>query len=74
MTDISSNMRTLTTQQKAQLKAWFKTNYPHKTGHYKFDLADKIDSETYERIENLHPTEVHYQNVNNFLEELVNNK
>ena len=39
-----------------------------------FDMADKIDSETYEKIEELHPTEIHYQNVNHYLEELVNQK
>jgi len=58
-------------QQKKELKIWFKKNYD---GGCKFDMADKIDSETYERIEDLHPTEIHYQNVNHFLEELVNKK
>lgn len=67
-------MRNLTYQQKKLLKEWFNKNYPTNTGHYKFDLADKIDPETYEKIENLHPTEIHYQNVNHFLEELVENK
>ena len=61
-------MRTLTAQQKKLLKAWFNENYK---GGYKFDMADKIDSETYERIEALHPTEIHYSNVNHFLEDLV---
>ena len=61
-------MRTLTAQQKKLLKEWFNKNYD---GGYKFDMADKIDYDTYEKIENLHPTEIHYQNVNHFLEELV---
>jgi len=61
-------MRTLTAQQKKLLKEWFDKNY---NGGYKFDMADKIDYDTYEKIENLHPTEIHYQNVNHFLEKLV---
>jgi hypothetical protein len=64
-------MRTLTATQKKLLKEWFKNNYPHNTGYYKFDLADKIDYDTYEKIEAIHPTEIHYQNVNNYLESLV---
>ena len=67
-------MRHLTSKQKKLLTAWFVKNYPHNTGHYKFELADKIDSETYEAIENINPTEIHYQNVNHYLEELVNKK
>ena len=66
-------MRTLTAQQKKELKTWFNSNYPEKTGHCKFDLADKMDYETYNRIEEMHPTEIHNQNVNHYLEELVNN-
>lgn len=61
-------MRNLTRQQKKLLKEWFDKNYD---GGYKFDMADKIDNETYQKIEELHPTEIHYQNVNNYLEELV---
>lgn len=64
-------MRNLTAEQKKALREWFNKNYD---GGYKFDMADKIDSETYERIEALHPTEIHYQNVNHYLEELVENK
>ncbi len=64
-------MRTLTVQQKKLLREWFKKNYD---GGCMFDMADKIDSETYEKIEELHPTEIHYQNVNHYLEELVNQK
>ena len=64
-------MRNLTTQQKKQLRAWFDKNYD---GGCKFELADKMDSTTYTAIEELNPTEIHYQNVNNYLEELVNNK
>lgn len=67
-------MRNLTQAQKAELKRWFTLNYPHNTGHYKFGLADKIDSVDYDRIEGLNPTEVFYQNANNYLEELVDNK
>jgi hypothetical protein len=61
-------MRTLTTTQKKLLKQWFTSNY---NGGYKFNLADKIDADTYNKIEELHPTEIHYQNVNNYLVELV---
>mgnify|MGYP001570412596 CR=1 FL=1 len=67
-------MRTLTKTQKMALKAWFDINYPNATGYCKFNLVDKMDADVYERIENIHPTEIHYQNCNNFLEELVNNK
>ena len=61
-------MRTLTSQQKKLLKKWFDENYDE---GYMFDMADKIDMETYNMIENLHPTEIHYQNVNHYLESLV---
>jgi len=61
-------MRTLTVTQKKKLRDWFKSNYD---GGYKFDLADKMDIDTYQAIEDLHPTEIHYQNVNNYLESLV---
>ena len=64
-------MRTLTATQKKLLKEWFVKNYD---GGYKFEMADKIDSETYERIEQLHLTEIHYQNVNHYLEQLVENQ
>ena len=64
-------MRTLTSKQKKLLKEWFVKNYD---SGCKFDLADKIDNNTYETIENLHPTEIHYQNVNRFLEELVDRR
>jgi len=64
-------MRTLTATQKKLLKIWFKENYD---GGYMFNLADKIDYDTYAKIEELHPTEIHHQNVNHFLEELVKNK
>lgn len=67
----ATNMRTLTAPQKKALKTWFNENYPLKTGHYKFNLADKLDYKTYEIIENMHPTEIHYHNVNNYLESLV---
>lgn len=64
-------MRTLTTQQKKLLKEWFDKNYD---GGYKFEMADKIDTPTYNKIEALHPTEIHYQNVNHYLEELVDKR
>jgi len=62
-------MRNLTSKQKKLLKNWFKDNY---NGGCMFNLADKIDHETYKKIEQIHPTEIHYQNVNNYLEELAN--
>ena len=61
-------MRNLTQKQKKLLRDWFIKNYD---GGYKFDLADKIDADTYEMIENINPTEIHYQNVNNYLESLT---
>lgn len=60
-------MRDLTTQQKKLLRKWHKKNY---NGGYIFNMADEIDSEIYEEIENLHPCEIFYQNVNHYLEEL----
>ncbi len=65
-------MRNLTTQQKKLLKEWFNKNYPHNTGYCKFNLADQIDGDTFEKIDLLNPTEVFYQNCNYYLEELVN--
>jgi len=62
-------MRDLTKQQKKELTKWFNKNY---NGGYMFNMADKIDYDTYEKIEELHPTKIHYQNVNHFLAELVN--
>ena len=67
-------MRTLTAKQKRLLKEWFNKNY---NGGCKFNLADKLiddDIDLYDKIEKIHPTEIHYQNVNSFLEELVNNR
>lgn len=64
-------MRTLTAKQKKLLRDWFDKNYD---GGYKFDMADKIDSETYNAIDEINPTEIFHQNVNNYLEELVNNR
>ena len=64
-------MRNLTGEQKKLLREWFDKYYD---GGYKFEMADKIDSDTYEKIENIHPTEIHYQNVNNYLEELVDKR
>jgi hypothetical protein len=64
-------MRNLTAQQKKLLREWFNKNYD---GGCMFDMGEKIDSETYERIEAIHPTEIHLQNVNHYLEELVNKR
>lgn len=61
-------MRNLTSKQKKLLKDWFDKNYD---GGYMFEMADKIDNNTYAEIEAIHPTEIHYQNVNHYLEELV---
>jgi len=61
-------MRELTIEQKELLREWFKENYD---GENKYNLASKIGLETFERIENLHPTEVFYQNANLYLESLV---
>ena len=61
-------MRSLTATQKKELKKWFDKNYD---GGYMFDMADKIDYDTYQHIEELHPTEIHYQNCNAYLESLV---
>lgn len=64
-------MRNLTPVQKKMLTQWFDKNYD---GGCKFGMADKIDGLTYNAIEDVNPTEIHYQNVNNFLEKLVENK
>jgi hypothetical protein len=64
-------MRTLTAQQKKLIRVWFDANY---TGGYKFNMSERMDYETYEKIENLHPTEIHKQNVDHYLEELVDNR
>jgi len=61
-------MRSLTVKQKKLLRHWFANNYD---GGYKFDLADKIDTETYEKIKEINPTEIFHQNANSFLEYLV---
>ena len=61
-------MRSLTPLQKKHLKYWFENNYD---GGCKFHLADKIDAQTYKSILEIHPTKIHYQNVNNYLESLV---
>ena len=64
-------MRTLTAQQKKALASWFRKNYPDKTGHYKFELTDKMDYETYNNIDEMHPTEIFKQNADHYLETLV---
>lgn len=61
-------MRNLTHKQKKLLKEWFDKNYD---GGFMFGLADKIDAETYDHIENINCTEVFYQKANHYLEELV---
>ena len=61
-------MRNLTAKQKQLLKEWFNNNYD---GGYMFNMADKIDCDTYNEIEKIHPTEIHYQNCNHYLEELA---
>jgi len=61
-------MRNLTSGQKKLLRNWFNKNYD---GGYKFDMTDKIDAETYNKIEELNPCEIFYQNANHYLEELV---
>ena len=43
-------MRGLTPKQKKLLRDWFNKNYD---GGYMFDLAEKIDIDTYEDIEKL---------------------
>ena len=63
-------MRNLTKKQKEMLKDWFNKNYD---GGCMFEMADKIDFETYSKIDNINPCEIFYQNVNHFLEGLVNN-
>ena len=60
-------MRTLTATQKKELRAWAMANKEKLTG---FDMVSKIDSETYVRIERLHPTEIHYRNCERYLEDL----
>jgi hypothetical protein len=64
-------MRNLTSKQKKMLKEWFVKNYD---GGCMFDMADKIDAELYNKIDDINPCEVFHQNVNHYLEELVNNK
>tara|TARA_R100001530_G_scaffold12904_3_gene12008 strand:- start:717 stop:941 length:225 start_codon:yes stop_codon:yes gene_type:complete len=64
-------MRQLKISQKKLLKKWFIENYK---GGYMFNMADKIDFKLYQKIENINPTEIHYNNVNNYLEELVDKK
>jgi hypothetical protein len=64
-------MRNLTLAQKKLLKEWFVKNYDEGC---KFDLALKIDDETYNRIESINNTEVFYQNANNYLESLVDDR
>jgi len=61
-------MRNLTTQQKKLLRDWFNKNYE---GGYMFNLADRIDGNTYDAIEELNPCEIFYQKANAYLEELV---
>ena len=61
-------MRNLTLEQKKELKRWFNKNY---NGDWMFDLADNIDYDTYNKIYELYPNEVFYQNTNHYLESLV---
>ena len=63
-------MRKLTAKQKKLLKEWFTKNYK---GDCKFNLADNIDSETYDKIDSINYTEMFYPNANNYLEDLANN-
>ena len=60
-------MRNLTRQQKKMLLEWANTELREP---YMFNRADKIDSDTYERIDAVNPCEIFYQNANHYLEEL----
>jgi hypothetical protein len=60
-------MRNLTNQQKKMLLEWANKELKEP---YMFDRADKIDAETYEKINALNPCEIFYQNANHFLEDL----
>ena len=62
-------MRSLTKNQKVMLRDWFSKNYD---GGCKFDLAEKIDVDLYNKIDEENPCEIFYQNANHYLEELVN--
>lgn len=60
-------MRNLTKKQKKLLLEW--ANKALKEP-YMFDRADKIDPDTWEKINALNPCEIFYQNANHYLEEL----
>jgi len=65
-------MRELTKRQKVLIKKWYIENRKDLKPCC-FGKADEMPSDIYEEIEKIHPTEIHYQNVNAYLEELCFN-
>lgn len=71
-------MRELTAKQKKLLRKWFKESEPSreekilmgKTNPLR--TADDLTTEQYEELEKINDTEVLYQNINYFLDELGN--
>ena len=66
------SMRELTRQQKDAIKYWFKANTRKglPTEHPSYPSFDDMSGDTYEKIEEMHPTEIHYQNVKHYIDEL----
>jgi len=71
-------MRDLTIKQKNLLKKWFKESEPTREGRLLLNQSNKLRSvedlstEQYETLQEINDTEVLYQNVNNFIDELRN--
>jgi len=69
-------MRELTIKQKNLLKKWYKEKEPSKEGKMLFGntntlrCAEDLTSEQWEILEEINDTEVLYQNVNCFLNDL----
>ena len=72
-------MRDLTAKQKKLLVKWFKEQEPSQKEKMLFNKSNPIRSvmdlslEQYEELEQINDTEVLYQNVNNFIHDLIMN-
>ena len=66
-------MRDLTKKQKTLLTKWFKESkkgMPYETPEYTLNSVDDLTAEQWEILEEINDTEVLYQNVNCFIDDL----
>jgi hypothetical protein len=61
-------MRQLTKQQKTFLDKWYQQ---HKDKLTIFNVMDTLSLEDFEKLEQMHDTEILYQNINNYITDKI---